>query len=104
MRTNQTARTHRPYPDLPLIVAKEREGRPALVLHGAAGPHSVADLAAHLATTHHVLTPTHPGWATTARPEWFAGSASSSRPCTMRKRDPRELERRRDVAGYAASR
>lgn len=33
----------------------------------------MADLAAHLATTHHVPTPTHPGWATTARPEWFAG-------------------------------
>ena len=35
MRTHQTARTHRPYPDLPLIVAEEGEGRPALVLHGA---------------------------------------------------------------------
>ena len=40
----------------------------ALVLHGGGGPFTVAALAAHLATTHRVLTPTLPGWNGTERP------------------------------------
>lgn len=41
--------------------------RPALVLHGGAGPVSVAPLVAHLAANHRVLDPTHPGWDGTPR-------------------------------------
>jgi pimeloyl-ACP methyl ester carboxylesterase len=42
------------------------------VLHGGGGPGTVAGLAAHLADTMHVMTPTHPGWNGTARPERLA--------------------------------
>ncbi len=48
-------------------------GRPVLVLHGGGGPATVAPIAVHLAETMHVLTPTHPGWNGTARPEWLNG-------------------------------
>ncbi|MCU1529872.1 MAG: hydrolase [Frondihabitans sp.] len=41
----------------------------ALVLHGGGGPFTVANIAEHLAATHHVITPTHPGWNGTARPD-----------------------------------
>lgn len=47
--------------------------RPALVLHGGAGPVSVAPLVAHLAANHRVLAPTHPGWDGTRRPESLTG-------------------------------
>ncbi|MFE2997592.1 alpha/beta fold hydrolase [Nocardia sp. NPDC059246] len=43
-------------------------GADILVLHGGAGPGSVATIAAHLAETANVLTPTHPGWDGTSRP------------------------------------
>src|SRR5260370_30206892 len=46
-------------------------GRPLLVLHGGGGPQSVAGFAAAAAARAHVLTPTHPGFAGTPRPEWF---------------------------------
>jgi pimeloyl-ACP methyl ester carboxylesterase len=46
-------------------------GRPVLVLHGGAGPQSVAGFAAALAARAHVITPTHPGFGGLARPEWF---------------------------------
>ncbi|RKN41873.1 alpha/beta hydrolase [Streptomyces hoynatensis] len=48
-------------------------GRPILVLHGGGGPATVAGLAAHLAGSAHTLTPVHPGWEGTERPEWLAG-------------------------------
>jgi len=48
-------------------------GRTVLVLHGGGGPFTVAGLADHLAETHHTITPTHPGWAGTPRPEWLTG-------------------------------
>lgn len=48
-------------------------GRDVLVLHGGGGPVTVAGLAAHLGQSAHVLTPTHPGWNGTERPEWIAG-------------------------------
>lgn len=41
----------------------------ALILHGGGGPQTVATIASHLAATHHVLAPTHPGWNGTARPD-----------------------------------
>ncbi len=56
-------------PDLPVTLEEAGTGRPALVLHGGGGPATVAGIAAHLADTMHVLTPTHPGWNGTDRPE-----------------------------------
>ena len=46
-------------------------GRPILVLHGGAGPQSVAGLAAALSQRAQVLVPTHPGFEGEPRPEWF---------------------------------
>jgi pimeloyl-ACP methyl ester carboxylesterase len=54
-----------------LTLAEEGEGQPVLVLHGGGGPFTVAGIAQHLATTHRVLTPTHPGWNGTPRPDWL---------------------------------
>lgn len=48
-------------------------GHPVLLLHGGGGPATVAGLGAHLARTGHVLTPTHPGWDGTPRPDSCAG-------------------------------
>jgi pimeloyl-ACP methyl ester carboxylesterase len=73
MTTDPTQRTLQPYPDLPLTVTDSGHGRPVLVLHGGAGPASMTALVQHLATACRVLTPTHPGWDATPRPEWFAG-------------------------------
>ncbi|MFI0815251.1 alpha/beta fold hydrolase [Streptomyces sp. NPDC021098] len=63
----------RPYPGLPLTLTDVGEGRPALLLHGGAGPASMTAFIDHLAPTHRVLAPTHPGWDDTPRPDWFAG-------------------------------
>jgi pimeloyl-ACP methyl ester carboxylesterase len=54
-----------------LTLEDRGEGRPYLVLHGGAGPQSVARFAQLLAEKDHnrVLTPTHPGFGGTARPE-----------------------------------
>ncbi len=46
-------------------------GRPILILHGAAGPRSVSDLADELAQHAQVFVPTHPGFEDEPRPEWF---------------------------------
>lgn len=48
---------------------RQGAGRPALVLHGGAGPRSVAGLALPGDPT--VLTPTHPGFDGRPRPAWF---------------------------------
>lgn len=45
-------------------------GRPILLLHGGAGPQTVAGIAAGLSRAH-VLIPTHPGFSGEPRPEWF---------------------------------
>ncbi|PZE25405.1 MULTISPECIES: alpha/beta fold hydrolase [unclassified Curtobacterium] len=45
------------------------DGPLALVLHGGGGPATVAPFVAHLAETHHVIAPTHPGWNGTDRPD-----------------------------------
>ncbi|HYW24325.1 MAG TPA: alpha/beta hydrolase [Terriglobales bacterium] len=58
-----------PDPDLPITLQEAGRGRPALVLHGGGGPATVAGIAAHLADAFHVLTPTHPGWDGTERPQ-----------------------------------
>ncbi|MER5975015.1 alpha/beta hydrolase [Streptomyces sp. NPDC001857] len=44
-------------------------GGPVLVLHGGAGPSSIASLTDHLAPDHRVVAPTHPGWEGTVRPD-----------------------------------
>ncbi len=60
----------RPRP-IPVTFAQQGQGRPVLVLHGGAGPQSVTEFAAQLAQETHVrvITPTHPGFADTPRPE-----------------------------------
>jgi pimeloyl-ACP methyl ester carboxylesterase len=54
-----------------LTVEERGEGRPYLVLHGGAGPQSVAGFSELLAEKGHtrVLTPTHPGFGGTPRPD-----------------------------------
>lgn len=64
-----TVRT--PATDVPLTVDEHGHGRPVVLLHGGAGPASVggfADLLAE-ATGTRVITPTHPGFGGTPRPE-----------------------------------
>lgn len=56
-----------------LTEAGDPTTRPALVLHGGAGPGSVAPLAAHLVANHRVIAPTHPGWDGTPRPGSLTG-------------------------------
>ncbi len=48
-------------------------GRPVLLLHGGGGPRTVAAFAETLAQHADVITPTHPGFGGTARPDWFDG-------------------------------
>jgi len=54
-----------------LTVEERGQGRPYLVLHGGAGPQSVAAFAYLLAEKggSRVITPTHPGFGGTTRPE-----------------------------------
>lgn len=61
---------------VPITFTERGEGRPFLLLHGGAGPASVSAFADLLATRPaRVLTPTHPGFAGTARPSALAGIA-----------------------------
>jgi pimeloyl-ACP methyl ester carboxylesterase len=57
-----------------LTVTERGEGQPFLLLHGGAGPQSVAGFADLLAATEHVrvITPVHPGFGATPRPEALA--------------------------------
>jgi pimeloyl-ACP methyl ester carboxylesterase len=57
--------------EVDLVVEERGEGRPFLLLHGGAGPASMTRFASMLAERHHarVLTPTHPGFARTRRPD-----------------------------------
>jgi pimeloyl-ACP methyl ester carboxylesterase len=48
----------------------EPDGSAVLLLHGGAGPRSVAGLAAALSEHTHVITPTHPGFDGQPRPDW----------------------------------
>ncbi|MFD9565969.1 alpha/beta fold hydrolase [Streptomyces sp. NPDC059994] len=61
------------YSDLSLTLTEAGTGRPCLILHGGGGPATVAGLASHLARTGHAITPVHPGWDGTHRPEWLTG-------------------------------
>ncbi|GAA2144207.1 alpha/beta fold hydrolase [Actinomadura napierensis] len=55
--------------DVPLTVAERGEGDPVLLLHGGAGPDSVSGFAELLAGSRRTLTPVHPGFGGTPRPE-----------------------------------
>ncbi|WP_297628352.1 alpha/beta fold hydrolase [Nocardia sp.] len=52
-----------------LTITESGSGPAVLVLHGGAGPFSVAGIAEHFARTSRVLTPTLPGWNGTTRPD-----------------------------------
>jgi pimeloyl-ACP methyl ester carboxylesterase len=54
-----------------LTVDERGEGQPFLILHGGAGPQSMARFSQLLADAGHnrVLTPTHPGFGGTSRPD-----------------------------------
>jgi pimeloyl-ACP methyl ester carboxylesterase len=60
-------------PDLLVTLGEAGTGRPVLILHGGGGPFTVSGIAEHLARTMHTITPTHPGWYGTQRPDWFSG-------------------------------
>src|SRR6202140_1150367 len=59
--------------DLEITLTESGSGRPVLILHGGGGPFTVAGIAGHLAETMYTITPTHPGWNGTPRPEWLSG-------------------------------
>jgi pimeloyl-ACP methyl ester carboxylesterase len=56
-----------------VTVADVGQGRPILLLHGGAGPRSVASFAQLLSAqgNFRVLSPTHPGFDGTPRPDWL---------------------------------
>jgi pimeloyl-ACP methyl ester carboxylesterase len=56
---------------LPLQVDDAGEGRPFLLLHGGAGPGSMAGLAGALSNSGRSILPTHPGFNAQPRPDWF---------------------------------
>jgi pimeloyl-ACP methyl ester carboxylesterase len=66
-----TSRTESFANGLTLRIDERGTGSPMLVLHGGAGPQSVAGFAQAMSTDAHVLTPTHPGFAGEPRPDWF---------------------------------
>ncbi|WP_433175505.1 alpha/beta fold hydrolase [Actinoallomurus sp. CA-150999] len=57
--------------DIPLTVPERGQGRPVLLLHGGAGPNSVAGFADLMAARSplRVLTPVNPGFGGTPRPD-----------------------------------
>lgn len=59
-----------PSGEVAVTLTERGEGRPVLLLHGGAGPDSVAGFAEQLAARfpYRVLTPVHPGFSGTARP------------------------------------
>lgn len=71
--TNHTSRTVELGRGLSLAVEEfgtNSDGQGVLVLHGGAGPRSVAGLAAVLSEHTYVVAPTHPGFDGTPRPQW----------------------------------
>jgi pimeloyl-ACP methyl ester carboxylesterase len=55
--------------DLGLKIEQAGTGRTVLLLHGGAGPMSVSAFSGDLAQFKHVITPIHPGFAGTKRPD-----------------------------------
>ncbi len=60
---------------VPVTFTDQGAGRATLVLHGGGGPATVAGLAAQLAQDARVITPIHPGWEGTPRPDKLASIA-----------------------------
>ncbi len=60
---------NQPHSDPLLTLHESGEGRPVWVLHGGGRPTMVD----HFTADHHVLTPMHPGWDDTPRPDRFTG-------------------------------
>ena len=56
---------------LPLAFSDEGTGQTFLLLHGGAGPASMAGLGAILSPGARVVTPTYPGFNGEPRPDWF---------------------------------
>ncbi|MEU2714457.1 alpha/beta fold hydrolase [Streptomyces sp. NPDC007205] len=59
--------------DLSFTVDERGKGHPFLLLHGGGGPQTVAGFAGLLAQQRpaRVVTPVHPGFGGTARPDWL---------------------------------
>lgn len=74
MSTSSTLSISTSFGDVPLTVQEYGSGRSILLLHGGAGPASVATLAELLAdkVAARVVVPTHPGFGGTTRPEALA--------------------------------
>lgn len=68
-----TSTVRTPYPGVRYPLDDRGAGPVVLLLHGGAGPDSLAELADRLAVDHRVLLPTHPGWGESVRPDWFTG-------------------------------
>ena len=64
---------------MPLTLTQRGEGRPVLLLHGGGGPLTVNAFADRLAAERPalVITPTHPGFNGTPRPEALLRIAGS---------------------------
>jgi pimeloyl-ACP methyl ester carboxylesterase len=62
-----------PSGDLDVTVDDQGQGHPFLLLHGGGGPQTVAPFAGLLAGQRpaRVITPVHPGFGGTARPDWL---------------------------------
>ena len=65
-------RTFELYDGLSVTVEKRgtRDSAAVLVLHGGAGPRSVAGFSTAMSEHAYVITPTHPGFDGTPRPDW----------------------------------
>ena len=97
---------------VPVTCTDQGAGRPVLLLHGGAGPFSVAGFAELLSSSEpaRVITPVHPGFDGTPRPDaagqhrvarrCLRAAAARSRP-DRRLRD-RQLDRRLDRSGARA--
>jgi pimeloyl-ACP methyl ester carboxylesterase len=59
--------------ELEVTFDEQGEGRPVLLLHGGGGPPSMGRLPSALSEAFAVIAPVHPGFAGTARPEWYTG-------------------------------
>ena len=56
--------------DLEVTIDQQGEGRPVVLLHGGGGPPSMGALPSALSQDFEVITPVHPGFAGTPRPDW----------------------------------
>jgi pimeloyl-ACP methyl ester carboxylesterase len=54
-----------------LEIEEAGQGRPLLFLHPGEGLHPGRPWIGHLARTHHVIAPHHPGFGESALPDWF---------------------------------